>query len=108
MQDTITAAARDVLAERERQQMSEGWGYDHDDGHGSGDLARAAACYALPTWCRDTRVMGRQCVEAFWPWSFDWWKPAKTPGGRRRELVKAGALILAEIERLDRAAAKSS
>jgi hypothetical protein len=30
----------------------------------------------------------------------EWWKPTN----RRRDLVKAGALILAEIERLDRAA----
>lgn len=33
-----------------------------------------------------------------WPWSREWWKP-KNP---RRDLVKAGALIVAEIERLDR------
>ncbi|MNY70647.1 hypothetical protein D3C86_2088230 [compost metagenome] len=36
-----------------------------------------------------------------WPWSEDWWKPSPEP---RRNLVKAGALILADIERLDRAA----
>ena len=35
-------------------------------------------------------------------WPYQWeFKPAD----RRRELVKAGALILAEIERIDRAAA---
>ena len=33
-----------------------------------------------------------------WPWVRRWWKPTD----RRRDLVKAGALILAEIERLDR------
>jgi hypothetical protein len=36
---------------------------------------------------------------ARWPWSQDWWKPTNP----RRDLVKAGALIAAEIERLDRA-----
>lgn len=36
-----------------------------------------------------------------WPWDESWWKPTN----RRRDLVKAGALILAEIERLDRAEA---
>jgi len=36
-----------------------------------------------------------------WTWERAWWKPTT----RRRDLVKAGALILAEIERLDRAAA---
>lgn len=33
-----------------------------------------------------------------WPWDDVWWKP-KDP---RTNLVKAGALILAEIERMDR------
>jgi hypothetical protein len=33
-----------------------------------------------------------------WPWAPELWKPANA----RRDLVKAGALILAEIERLDR------
>ncbi|HCE5729600.1 hypothetical protein ACP0KH_06585 [Pseudomonas aeruginosa] len=36
-----------------------------------------------------------------WPWDKDWWKPTSA----RRDLVKACALALAEIERLDRAAA---
>jgi len=35
-----------------------------------------------------------------WPWAEKWWKPKN----ERRDLVKAAALILAEIERLDRAA----
>jgi hypothetical protein len=36
----------------------------------------------------------------FWPWEASWFKPSTA----RRDLIKAGALILAEIERLDRAA----
>lgn len=39
-----------------------------------------------------------------WPWSRAWWKPAS----RRRCLIKAGALILAEIERIDRAESHQS
>ncbi|MEB3421767.1 hypothetical protein VK682_24660 [Salipiger manganoxidans] len=39
-----------------------------------------------------------------WPWDRKWWKPT-TP---RRDLVKAGALIVAEIERLDRAALRAA
>jgi hypothetical protein len=42
----------------------------------------------------------RLALKNFWPWSIDWCKP----GDRRQNLVKAGALIIAEIERLDRAA----
>ena len=34
-----------------------------------------------------------------WPWAASWWKPKN----RRRDLVRAAALIVAEIERIDRA-----
>jgi hypothetical protein len=105
-----TAAARDVLAERKRQVTAEGWTPEHDDAHDSGQLAGAASCYAA-------HVNGRQWVffagcaddykseptPDYWPWDESWWKPT-TP---RRDLVKAGALILAEIERLDRVAASN-
>lgn len=91
-----TSAARDVLAERERQQSAEGWTPEHDDQHDRGELAAAAACYAHFGWMKT----GRAPTE--WPWSSGWWKPKDT----RHDLVKAGALILAEIERLDRAALK--
>ncbi|HHW2459226.1 TPA: AAA family ATPase [Pseudomonas aeruginosa] len=40
-------------------------------------------------------------VSLAWPWDEQWWKPTSA----RRDLVKACALALAEIERLDRAAA---
>lgn len=95
----LTHAARDVLAERERQKAVEGWTEAHDDEHNDGSLAVVAACYVLPEQERGSR--GRPVM---WPdsWHFSWWKPS--PNHRRRELVKAGALILAEIERLDRAA----
>ena len=36
---------------------------------------------------------------SYWPWEPRWWKP-KNP---RRDLVRAAALLIAEIERLDRA-----
>lgn len=100
----LTKAAADVLAERERQKAVEGWTPEHDDKHGDGELSCAAACYAAGD--PDLVSNGRQ----IWPWWDSnrtgrgpawlraWWKPAD----RRRDLVKAGALILAEIERLDR------
>lgn len=84
-------AARDVLAERERQKSVEGWTPEHDDEHNDEQLALAAACYALGS-------------PTFWPWENRWWKPKD----RRRNLVRAGALILAEIERIDRAAQAKS
>lgn len=90
----VPRAVADIAAERERQQAVEGWTPGHDDSeHGPGTLARAAACYAL-------NAAGVQPPGMNWPWEDKWWKP-KDP---RRDLVRAGALIVAEIERLDRAA----
>jgi hypothetical protein len=88
------AAARDVMAERQRQISAEGWTPEHDDAEEPGGaLAVAAACYALGA----TFVSGSDVD--IWPWDRDWWKPRDA----RSNLVRAGALILAEIERLDRA-----
>ena len=93
----MTHAARDVLAERQRQIEVEGWTPEHDDAHSLGQMAGAALCYLaedIPHWAR------QQAHGCYWPWDAEWWEP----GDHRRNLVKAGALILAEIERLDRAA----
>ncbi len=90
-----TSAARDVLAERERQQSAEGWTPEHDDDQADEKLLDAAFCYAKPD-ILDGLPIG-------WPWAPSWWKPTT----RRRDLVKAGALILAEIERIDRADASA-
>ena len=75
----------EVVAERKRQIEKEGWSAEHDDEHSDGEMAWAAASYAMGS-------------NRFWPWDIKWWKPTD----RRRDLVKAGALIVAEIERLDR------
>lgn len=94
--DSEQDAAKDVLAERERQVNIEGWTPAHDDEHAGGQMANAAACYALHT--EPFGNVGDYL--RFWPWSSNWWRPTN----RRRNLIKAGALILAEIERIDRAA----
>lgn len=93
-----TPAARDVLAERQRQISAEGWTPEHDDDHDTGQMAAAASCYALHAET-GPHLASKRARPAHWPWSLKWWKP----GATRRMLVKAGALILAEIERLDRA-----
>lgn len=100
------SALDDVAAERRRQIEVEGWTTAHDDDHRKGELADAAACYAatVRTFQAFERV-GRN-YEPFtlyvdlWPWSPGSWNPKD----RRRDLVRAAALIVAEIERLDRAA----
>jgi hypothetical protein len=86
-----------IAAERRRQVEVEGWTPEHDAEHGADDLAVAAACYALPYPLRDGRT-GLPPYRVGWPWERDAWKP--TPDDRIRELVKAGALIAAEIDRL--------
>lgn len=88
-------AILDVISERQRQRAVEGWTSEHDDAYQNSELADAAACYAI-----NAHNQGFS-TPAHWPWAPDWWKQS----GPRRDLVKAGALILAEIERIDRAAA---
>jgi hypothetical protein len=86
-----------IANERKRQVDAEGWTPEHDDKHTDESLACAAACYALPNhWDKS------EPWESVWPesWDISWWKP--TPDNRIRELVKAGALIAAEIDRLQR------
>ncbi|EPO7860491.1 hypothetical protein ACUHOU_001602 [Pseudomonas aeruginosa] len=91
----------DVQAERRRQVENEGWTPEHDDEHSHGQIARAAACYALAGSSAPNDGTAALLVSLAWPWDQQWWKPTSA----RRDLVKACALALAEIERLDRAAA---
>ena len=91
-------AWQDVMDERGRQMAVEGWTPEHDDAYQSRDLAAAAACYAMIAGAHRREVFSAPPIG--WPWAKSWWKPTDP----RRDLVKAGALILAEIERLDRAA----
>lgn len=91
MREATTRVLADVAAERTRQ-IEDGWTPEHDDTHEGGELAQAAAALALPPKAFHYSRL------SFWPW--DKWMSG---GARRDELVKAAALIVAEIERLDRA-----
>lgn len=110
----------EIELERIRQVQKEGWTEAHDDEHDSGEMAMAAACYADPrnllVWQEaesfafsgnDGGRGDRQLLKAgyytAWPWSDEWDKREKHD--QRRRLIIAGALIVAEIERLDRAEA---
>ena len=93
----VSAALADVMAERHRQVTAEGWSPEHDDAYRQDELARAASCYAAGH-------RPGSAPPAAWPWPEDWWKPTEA----RRDLVKAGALILAEIERIDRAVGRGA
>lgn len=127
--DETSIALADIRAERARQMHSERWTPEHDDTHSRGDMAVAAACYAIksahygsPPLAPDYQhpieatIVGQgpsqrhftvgtiDVLSILWPWGGQWWKPKD----RRRDLVRAGALIVAEIERLDRAARKAA
>lgn len=91
----------EIEAERERQIDVEGWDAAHDDAHDPGTLAQAASCYAqqaADVMSPDIAAEGAENVPSFWPFDPAWWK-STTP---RRDLIKAAALIIAEIERMDR------
>lgn len=83
-----------ITEERQRQIEVEGWTSEHDDEHREGDLALAGAIYVA-----DFAGIGHM-IKSYWPWDEKWWKP--TPNDPIRQLVKAGALIAAEIDRLQR------
>jgi hypothetical protein len=88
-----------IAAERDRQQVEEGYTVEHDAGQAE-SLLLAAGCYALhPFMFAVVAIDGSApSVPRGWPWSPEAWKP--TPDDRIRELVKAGALIAAAIDDL--------
>jgi len=107
----VTGVER-IAKERLRQESEEGWSGDHDDDHISGELALAAACYAAPTrlYTAERNAQGHRFMDP-WPWDSCWDKRPRDKSGnlregtreeRIRDLVKAGALVAAEIDRLER------
>jgi len=90
-----------IEAERQRQISSEGWNEAHDDQHWNGELCAASACYAKDVACTLGGLINYETAPDGWPWDAEWWKP--TPEDPIRQLTKAGALIAAEIDRLQRA-----
>lgn len=92
-----TQALKDVEAERKRQIEVLGRTHEADDKYKLSELPRAAACYSIPYG---------NVMNDIWPWDPTYFPVAPmSPEMQRRNLVKAAALLLAEIERLDRSAA---
>lgn len=94
---TKTTGLRLIGAERNRQQRKLGWTKAHDqEQHGYGQLAEMGAFLASPAKRRATfgeERNPRVAVVRDLGWDI-------TPHDRINELVKAGALIAAEIDRL--------
>jgi hypothetical protein len=112
------AGADRIAKERQRQITAEGWTAEHDDEHRDGELAAAAACYAIPDLLFRKKEYANEIhfVDP-WPWNTKWDKRPHPNSGnvvapnsafyvgideRLRQLEKAGALIAAEIDRLER------
>ena len=120
----MTGAER-ITMERQRQIEQEGWTAEHDKEHTNGELAMAACCYAMPKRLYVKRETGAKesGISYIDPWPFedmpgvryrgDWdkrkefrrgnyplWPNELSDGQRLDLLIKAGALIAAEIDRL--------
>lgn len=112
-------AFHDITRERARQQPTneldhthEPWTPEHDDAHLKGELWKAALFYTNTAVRPQSWVYAR--FHSDWPWEPQYFKPWKkdatgkytTEIDPERCLIKAGALILAEQERLERALRK--
>lgn len=108
--NTIKTGVELINEERERQIAREGFDAKHDAEHNAGELVDAALCYAAVA---SAEVRGSTAEEwpvgmfngftdslIEWPWEDGWWKPSNDP---IRNLIKAGALIAAEIDRIQSA-----
>ena len=88
-----------IAAERARQVEFHDRTAEHDDGHDNYEMASAACCYAQPAFGGPYSHPTKGRAPTDWPWELEFWKPSPD---QVRNLVKAGALIAAEIDRIQR------
>lgn len=89
-----------LVHERFRQNTEKGYTLAHDDLHTQAELLRAAQCYMFLAKCQiagDIRDI-TECPPG-WPFEKESWRASDDP---QRNLAKAGALIAAEWDRLER------
>lgn len=93
-----------ITEERQRQIDVEGWTPEHDAEHKEAALAVAGACYALDAASVSSNAswgaIYSEQSQRLWPFDDEWRKVSPDPV---RNLVKAGALIAAEIDRIHQA-----
>ncbi|MBP2303311.1 hypothetical protein [Azospirillum picis] len=102
MTPTASTARADIVAERMRQQSHEGFTPSEDDQYVRGELELAALTYIhqAETHFRLPEAAYRATKSgALWPWAESRWRPHSV----RHDLVRAGALLLAELDRRFRA-----
>lgn len=81
-----------------------GYSQEHDDTHIHGELVATALCY-IEQQALTMPITSNANVPNLWPWPEPSWHPSNDP---IRNLEKAGALIAAEIDRLERAKWKTT
>lgn len=111
-----------ITNERIRQIKVEGWSAEHDKQHTEGELALVAICYAMPIrlYQFEKGLTGFHFIDPFPDWNRKWDKryyygenrtnpgnalpdPATYTQEERIDLlIKAGALLAAEIDRLQK------
>lgn len=92
-----------ITAERERQLTQEGWTPENDAKYIEGELRDAAIAYAMVC---DPRA--GDTAHSIFPWEPEWFKTGPDEQvDEIRCLTKAGALIAAEIDRLQRQSARA-
>lgn len=107
-----TIVALDAIAHRRVHQDARHGGPEHDDEHFQGALALAGAAYAWhAALSPEERKRARlHWSKLHWLWQQIWpsgWTYGWSPKTPREDLIDAAALIVAEIERIDRAEAAS-
>jgi hypothetical protein len=101
MPDAHKPTGAELIADERRRQIEvEGYTPEHDEEHDYHDMTDAAICYSLMSEWQQRKGSQPHEITARWPWKWSDWKPSDQPV---RNLVKAGALIAAEIDRLNRA-----
>lgn len=94
-----------IADERGAHTTREGYDAAYDDAHDRGQLVSAAMCYASVPLLRLTYTPFAaeseitEVMATRWPWEEESWKP---DNDAVRNLVIAGSLIAAEIDRLQR------
>jgi len=112
MDDQVTGAEL-ILAARRRQLDSEDAEHMEmfEDTQTNGELGAVAACYAMPEHARQLRAAEASgsigpLLHALWPWNMQSWSPVQATEvpdpdqARIADLVQAGAMLSAEIDRL--------
>lgn len=91
----MKTGAQLIADERKRQIEKEGWTKEHDSQHNYLEFVKAAISYCIVNFSEE---QAKEDSKAWWPWDEKWYKPKDN----LKDLVRAGALIAAAIDRLQK------